>query len=386
MITELKTLWARAEPFSPLSPKQVLDYLRFMAYKLPLHRTTKKPTTNNESLKELWRKNTDPVLDLLLDARHAKKAESYLTEAMVGRDGRIHPLYTIVKTGRLASRRPNLMNIPQGRGSEIMEEAAQYIRNSFLPDPGYVLAELDWRAIEPTLVGYFANDPDYIRVAKLGSHSFVLSHYLGTPADLSWDNGQLGAFLDALKNNPANENDYKTVKIANNAFNYDQGLFNMAKTLGKSVAETKKIRAVIETAFPKVVVWQKNTLLQAHHEGRLSNPFGGSLSFFNVLEKDGKKGREASEALAYKPQSTGAFMLRTLLVDLGERPEEGTEFMLLIPTHDSITMQVREDCLQRVLEMARTEMQRPWDELGGMVIEVEAKVGPRMGEMKKWRF
>jgi DNA polymerase I-like protein with 3'-5' exonuclease and polymerase domains len=355
--------------------------MKWKGYKIPLHRTTKKPTSNNESISKFF---DDAVLGLTLDARHYKQAKSYLGEAMVGLDGKIHPLYTTVKTGRLAAKRPNLMNLPQGRGSEIMEEAAAIIRSSFLPDPGYHLVELDWRAIEPTLVGFFANDPDYIRVAKLGSHAFVLSHYLGRPADLGMDDKALGLYLDGLKGGYPTE--YKIVKIANNAFNYRQGLYNMARTLGKSVKETKEIRSVIERAFPKIVQWQNTTMMQAHTQGRLTTPFGFSLSFFNVLDKEGAPSREASECLAFLPQSTGAAMLRTILVDLGGHPEEGTTFSLLIPTHDSITAQVRIGEERRILQMMRESMERRWEELGGMSIEVEAKIGPTMGGLEKWKF
>jgi DNA polymerase I-like protein with 3'-5' exonuclease and polymerase domains len=319
--------------------------MKWKGYKIPLHRTTKKPTSNNESISKFF---DDAVLGLTLDARHYKQAKSYLGEAMVGLDGKIHPLYTTVKTGRLAAKRPNLMNLPQGRGSEIMEEAAA------------------------------------IRVAKLGSHAFVLSHYLGRPADLGMDDKALGLYLDGLKGGYPTE--YKIVKIANNAFNYRQGLYNMARTLGKSVKETKEIRSVIERAFPKIVQWQNTTMMQAHTQGRLTTPFGFSLSFFNVLDKEGAPSREASECLAFLPQSTGAAMLRTILVDLGGHPEEGTTFSLLIPTHDSITAQVRIGEERRILQMMRESMERRWEELGGMSIEVEAKIGPTMGGLEKWKF
>lgn len=390
--TEMREVWAVAEDFNPLSRNQVMSYLTYRKIPIPKHRTTKKPTTNNESLKSILTRVDDPALGLILDARHYKKAEGYMSDTMMGRDGRIHPLYTIVKTGRLASRRPNLMNIPQGRGSKIMEAAAQEIRNSFLADDDFILVELDWRAIEPQLVGWFANDPDYMRVARLGSHAFVLSHYIGAPADLSLSDKELGDYLDGLKTGYPDE--YKTVKIANNAFNYKQGLYNMAKTLGKSVAETRHIRSVIEGAFPKIVKWQETTMLQAHAQGRLTNPFGGSLTFFNVLEKDGRPGRESSECLAYLPQSTGAGMLRSTLVDLfategcwrkGMTVGECT-FALLIPTHDSITLEVRKKEAERIVSIAVGLMEKKWPELDDLAIEVEVKWGEKMGRMKRWKI
>lgn len=380
---EEREFWAIAEPFSPLSSKQVLGYMKKKGYKIPLHRNTKKPTSNNESLQQLLKSIDDPVLDLVLDIRHLKKAESYLGEAMIGPDGRIHPLYSYVRTSRLASKRPNLMNLPQGRGSKIMEEAARWIRNSFLPDDGYVLVELDWRAIEPQLVGFFANDPDYMRVARLGSHAYVLSHDLGKPADLTKSDREVEAYLSSLKE--AHPERYHTLKTANNAFNYRQGLYNMAKTLRKSVAETREIRDIISKAFPLIVKWQDDTLLRAHTDGRLTNPFGASMTFSNVLERDGKLGREANECLAFLPQSTGASMLRWVLVELFDHTWHGDIFKLLIPIHDAILLEVRKERVEEVVRFVKEVMERKWSELGGLSIEVEVKWGERMGEMRKWK-
>ena len=361
----------------------MIGYLNHQKIPIPKHRNSKKPTTNIESLEAILLKREDEVLDKILELRHIKKAESYLSEAMVGPDGRIHPLYDYVNTGRLSSKRPNVMNLPQGRGSDIMLRASKYIRNSFLPDEGYVFVELDWRAIEPTLVAYFSGDNVYKRVCKF-AHTYVLSLDINEPASLDWDDNKLESYLEDLKRRWKDELRYHTIKTANNAFNYKQGLYNMAKTLKVAVPEARRIRDLIAAAFPGIVRWQNETLLKAHAEGRLTNPFGHSRSFFSVLEKDGSMGREGNECLAELPQSTGASMLRWCLVELFNHPWHKDIFKLKIPIHDSILVQIKEDHVAKVIEMIEGVMERKWPELDGLSIEVESKWGKRMGEMKAW--
>lgn len=634
--------WARCEPFSPLSNQQVLEYLHFKHYPIPTHRTTKQPTTNMESLQKMLTKIEDPVLEGVLEARHLKKAEGYLTDKYVGRDGRIHPLYTTLpQTGRLSSRRPNLQNLPQGRGSEVMKQAVDYIRGSFVADDGYVLAEMDWRAIEALLVGWFAGDEAYMEASKKGVHDIFGSHLLFMDGLLEkpktpWDE-DLSSWIEWFKKEHKGVRDKAKKRIHAGA--YGQGPFNMARDLGIPVAEVRKLDKVFASMAPKVIEWQESTRRRAHAEGRLTNPFGfcvspdtriltadlewkpakklligesllaleeerlpgrrarwyspsvvtstglmkretvlvalsngdavvtttdhpwlasqcatsgkwiwceasrlrkgqkvlkalptwetlqtrqagwlaglfdgeghwsvlnktaqnkshvlamsqnpglvlheairvarhfgfsinvdnrkakcstlringkladklrflgelrpirllqklnfatlgevqsyedvrvssvtnlgmreivslstssrtyfaegyamhNTLPFFHVMEKrDGEwvLGREASECLAFLPQSTGAAMLREVLVDLGDHPEEGDTFQLLIPTHDSITFQVLEGEVDRIIRLVQASMEREWPQLGGLKVETETKVGKRMNEMEVWR-
>ncbi len=382
--------WAVCEPFAPLSNQQVMDYLYHKGYDIPKHRTTKKPTTNMESIQKLLVKTDDMVLEKVLEARHLKKAESYLTDKYVGRDGRIHPLYTTLpKTGRLSSRRPNLQNLPQGRGSEIMKEAVEFVRGSFVADEGYTLAEMDWRAIEALLVGWFAGDEAYMEAAKKGVHDIFGSHLLFMDGLIPspktpWDE-DLPSWIEWFKEHHKPVRDKAKKRIHAGA--YGQGPYNMARDLGIPVGEVRKLDKVFASMAPKVVAWQENTRRRAHSDGRLTNPFGFTLPFFHVMEKrDGEwvLGREASECLAFLPQSTGAAMLREVLVDLGDHPEEGSTFTLLVPTHDSITFQIREGEEDRVIRMVKESMERAWPQLGGLSVETETKVGKRMNEMEVW--
>lgn len=383
------TRWARRGDFSPVSSKQVLSYCKARGYDVPLHRKTRRPTTNDEALTRILQRVDDPVLESVLRSRHLSKAIGYLYDTFLGRDGRLHPLYTYIpKTGRLSSKAPNLMNLPQGRKGDIMAEAAQAIRESFIPfTDDMVFVEFDWKNIEALLVGYFAGDSDYMRLSRLGSHAYFALHGLGRPPDMSKSDAELTALFDEVKEKEPQV--YLEFKKANLSNNYGQGVRNMAKDLQISVARAKEIKDIMERAAPKVAQWKRETQLRAHSEGQLVNPFGYSCSFFEVLKKrpDGKwgLGKEANECLAFPAQSTGAAMLREVLCDMGEDPREDKEFFLLVPTHDSILLAVYKRLLNQIIPWGKTLMEREWAELGGLKVEVGVKVGRDMKELKTWR-
>lgn len=374
--------WAKLKDFLPSSTQQVKAYLRHMRYKIPRERTTGKESTNEEGLETIIRQRPeDQVLPAILRARHLTKAVSYLDDAIVGRDGRIHPRYTFLpKTGRLSSKRPNLMNLPQGRKGDVMKEVASAIRSSIIPSPGCLLEERDWKAIEALLVGYFAGDDDYMLASKRGIHDIFGSHLLYRRGIISAPrtvhDPDLGEWIEWFKANHPNVRAIAKKRIHGGA--YGQGAFNMARDLGVSLQEVRELDEVFATMAPKVEKWKAEVRRRAHSEG-LTNPFGASMTFFEVFRKnaDGVMvlGKEANEVLAFLPQSTGAFMLREVLVTLDSHPEHGRAFWLLIPTHDSIAYEVLEEAAPMVREIVRATMERSWPELGGLTVETDYTVG-----------
>lgn len=374
--------WAVTNDFLPTSSPQVLAYLTYKGYEIPKERKSRRPTTNEEGLEKLIAQYPgDKALPLFLLARKLKKARAYLDDTYLGKDGRMHPIYSLLpNTGRIASKAPNFQNVPQGYASKVERELALAIRSTIIPTPGFVLVELDWKAIEALLVGYFAEDPDYIRISKLDPHSYLASHILGKPADLSWDDATLTAYFAQIKKE--HEDVRALAKKNNYAGNYDQGARNRARDIGCTVEEARHYMEVADAIAPKIKKWKQDTRMRAHLEGRLVNPFGYVCYFFEVFRqrKDGMwtLGKEARECLAFLPQSTCAAMCREVILSL----PESEDFFLLVPIHDSLLLEVRVEKVQEVAQMVKGLMTRAWPQLGGLVVDVEVKVGPTWGSMQ----
>ncbi len=374
--------WAKVGDFLPTSSQQVLSYLSMRGYEIPKERKSRKPTTNEESLEKLiGLYPEDTVLPLFLEARKLKKARGYLDDTYLGSDGRMHPIYALLPdTGRIASKAPNFQNIPQGYYSKVERELALAIRSTIIPSPGCVLVELDWAAIEALLVGYFAEDEDYMRASRLGPHGYLASHILGCPADLTWEDAKFAKYCKGVKD--LNPDVYALAKKANYSHLYDQSAKNKAKDMGTTPQIAKEYTDILDKLFPKVVKWKMDTRMRAHLEGRLVNPFGYVRYFFEVFRqrRDGKwsVGKERRECLAFLPQSTCAGMCREVVLDLPE-----CDWMwLLVPIHDALFLECLEDRVADCVHLVETLMYREWPQLNGLRVAVEAKVGRTWASME----
>ena len=379
----------------------MLRYLKVMGYPIPRDPKTKKPTTGEMELALLADRleregHPDPLFSDILCGRKLKKGRGYLLDNFLGRDGRMHPEFTLLpETGRLSSRRPSFMNQPQGRAPEgappwelIEKEVAKAIRSTVIPTPGFLLMEADWISMEAQLLAWFANDPSYARISTLGAHAYLMSHIIGKPADLAWDDKKLKAYLKEVKESDAKA--YHTAKTSNLSDTYDVGVRKLAKVLNCSLSRAQEIKDIRRRAFPLIAEWQLRTRLRAHHEGKLVNPFGFPMYFWNVFEpvtkprRDGKKftlGQQAHECLAGMPQSTNASMLRQVIVEFADLKLDW--MFLLVPIHDALFVEVREDMVDEGRKVLRNLMGRPWKELDGLRVGVDIKVGTNWAKMEQ---
>jgi DNA polymerase-1 len=282
--------WAKVLPWNPGSTKNVKEYLKARGYKIPIHYKTKEETTDYDALEDLdLSYPDDPVIPLIIQARQLGKGIGYLKDATLGEDGKLHPTFTDTpKTGRLASKKPNVMNLPQGRRGEITRNVAKAIRGSFMPTtPDMEFMELDWKGIEALLVGWFAEDEEYMRLARLGVHAALCAVKKGVKFDLAWDDDKLLALFDGLKKSDPIM--YHLCKTVVHGSNYLMGIFLLSKELKLSVREAKEFQSTYFAMAPKVKKWQENTILRAHKDGYLCNPFGYQLPFFELFTfKNGK--------------------------------------------------------------------------------------------------
>jgi DNA polymerase I-like protein with 3'-5' exonuclease and polymerase domains/uracil-DNA glycosylase len=92
---------------------------------------------------------------------------------------RLHASFSLTFTtsGRVASRSPSLMNIPKH------SKTAKYLRELFIPEEDYTLAEKDFAAAEVRFVGQQCKDAELVRVLNAGTdmHAFTAKKVNGLP-------------------------------------------------------------------------------------------------------------------------------------------------------------------------------------------------------------
>lgn len=379
--------WCQVEPFNPGSPGedgQVAQFVKYYGHSIGRNRKTKKGTVDDDTLKKLQKKcraSKKPkdqefaaLLQIIRECRQLSKVlGTYVKGWKPGRDGRIHATPGHWgKMFRVSWRRPNISATIQDK-----EEAyvASGFRRCVAVPSGRALLESDWKGIEAVLVGWFANDPEYMRLARLGVHDYMGIYMSGGTVDLTLPDMALKAlFRDFKRAFPKLRDDAKHTV---HGTNYGMGPRLMADLYEMTEGNAKRLQALYFDLFPKVREWQKNVLDRASKECKLRNPWGYEMPFWEVFRWDSKYsrwalGEDAKSAIAFLPRDTAAGMLKEVLLRLRHLADDG---IMLASTHDSITCEVDERELERVARLVKTEMEAPVGVLGGLSIGVELKAG-----------
>ncbi len=404
------TRWYIRKPFNPGSAPQLLSLIGALGYKAPISKKTKKPTTEKLGIEELARKTKEPAhkdyFNKLLLWKEAKKVQGNYVNGTIRRletdprsklDGRLHGETThSPSTLRTSMRNPNLQNVT------IHGSLSAGFRKCLVAAPGHKLIGADYSGIEALLVGWFARDPIYMRLARLGVHAYLASHVLGQPADLRASDKELKDFLKQFKEKEYEE-PYDRCKRVVHGTNYGLTPYGMAERFPKffpSRVIAEKIQQLYYKLCPKLRSWQQELkrLADKYHYlggpgGHSPHPFGYKHWFYNVREfrpitaaqakylevhdrewaKLGDNyykivpGDDAKRVLAFPPQSTA----RGVAVEAGLRLTDpacentlvgfgndgDTPFRALV--HDEWLLEVPDEKVQEAATRLVREMCRP---------------------------
>jgi DNA polymerase I-like protein with 3'-5' exonuclease and polymerase domains len=328
----------------------------------------------------------------------------------VGKDGFIHTTFSHnPSTLRSASQNPNLQNLPRPGGPD---DPATIIRNLVKARPGHVFLARDFSGIEAVLVGYFAQAPNYVRLAKQDVHSFYTAYALHeldgrvSANDLpllSWDDEKLFKRLAEIKKEFKEDRNalYKHLVHGANFMQSPRGATEKIFSETEVEYDVKLVHKVMEVyfaLFPEIRVWHKTILAQADRDGFIRNPFGYVHRFFRIYEweKVGDQwqkepGPDANKAIAFGPQSTAAGIIKDAMLRLYfERFEEAGRFLRLL-IHDELFTEVPEPDVHAVDAVLKEEMEKPilcmplpesWNMGSHLTILTEETVGERWGEMR----
>jgi uracil-DNA glycosylase family 4 len=198
-------LWAKPLAFK-VSKLGLSNYQAALKHHAIINRKENRVTFDEDALRKLLVKYpNDPLYPLVERHRkYNKLSGTYFGTTQIdgsirggirlGRDGRCHAEFTHnPSTLRLAC--PFFHTLPRTTDDEL----SNMVRNMIIAGEGNLLVELDFSAIEAVLSAYFWGSPNGIRLAKLGIHAYLMSHVVGQPADLHWDDAHLRGYFKELK-------------------------------------------------------------------------------------------------------------------------------------------------------------------------------------------
>lgn len=395
--------WCRILPFLPNSSQQILRYIKAQGHPVPKNFKTLEDTTEAEELRRLGAKTGDPIYAKILAYRKAAKAISTYTTGWAPdpRDGCVHPQFGFrPATGQTSSNGPNAQNMIR-KGPLAAKMGAM-----IAAQPGRTLVKFDFKSFHALTLGFEAQDPDYMRAARLDIHSLVSGEVLKVHrAEQLWakSDGELRDYFSWYKSDPARKahRDNKA-KPAILGIGFGLGvrkLYQMNLDSFDSEMDARRVRATILGLFPRVFAYQDRIRKLAHSQGYLISRWGFIRWFWEVMRYDPRKwnsggtrgdwvpGEDSEAAIAFLPANDAFGHIRTNMVTLRAQGLD-EQYGLMNNVHDDLRFhapdQWVEECVHRVGEIMRAPSAMLMDPVvapRGLICDVEVSVGPHLAAM-----
>jgi DNA polymerase-1 len=346
------------------SPKQLMR-LFFEDLNIPVvyknDKGKKKVSLDRKALEKIEKKywRAVPFTKALLKIRDYQKTLSVLENELW--NGRWHCSYNIcgTETGRRSS-----SSHPLGYGDNLQNKPKE-LRSMFVPDPGFIMVQMDQQQAESRDVAYLSGDENYIKAVESSDlHTLVASMVWGFDPKRELADRKFYrelTFRDVCKRLGHGSNYYGTAPTLSQQTGVELALvkdFQQRYHLGP------------KAAFPDIKLWQDATIAEIQTKGELTTCFGRKRQFWSRHDEDST----LREGIAYRPQSmTGertALAIKNLYWSL-----EPT-LQLLQDGHDAVLFQVPKENAAGLIEEARR--------IATIGVEVEDFRGTRRTQVVPW--
>ncbi len=342
--------WA-LRTFNPSSHKQVKAGLRLAGIRAE--------DTNEKTLRLL---PPHPAIDSLLDLREMEKLASTYGENFLSLinpvTGRIHTDYINIgtATGRLASRGPNLQNIPASR------------RPAFIADEGKVLISGDYSQQEFRLCGSLSGDRKIIEAYLSGADMHTAT------AAIQFDK----------KLSDVTQSERHSGKTLNFAIIYGTTEYGLMKNLSIPKEKAREIIARFYEGYAQLSGFQRlvqERVLELGYSitalGR-KRYFPSRPVFATPKELDKYFGQVKREGFNHVIQGTAADITKMAMLKLAKENPFGSKFKLILQVHDEIVAEVDESIgkdAEQFMSEIMCAVEQPF--LGEIPAKADFKVGKR---------
>jgi DNA polymerase-1 len=330
----------------------------------PVKKTKTGQSTDNYVLMELSRTG-DPVPELVLHHRLLSKLKSTYVDALPQlvnpESGRLHTHYiqTGAATGRLASKDPNLQNIP------IREESGRHIRRAFVPDAGCSFLSADYSQIELVVLAHLSGDPMLQEAFRENRdiHRQTASVLFGVPEDeVTSEQRRIG-------------------KTINFGVVYGMSAFRLARELRIPRTDADAfIRRYFER-YAGVDRFIKQTIRRAEEKGYVATIMGRRRPVSRINSRNRTEKMAAERVAVNSPiQGSAADIVKQAMIDVTlALAERRMSTRLLLQVHDELIFEVPDGELAQAEELVRKSMERAVKL--SVPLRVSLDVGPTWGDI-----
>jgi DNA polymerase-1 len=311
------------------SPKQVGELL-FDKLRLPVIKKTKTGYSTDVSVLEELSRLPAPLCDIprkMLDFRECSKISSgfvlpFLKHASSSADGRIHStfLHTATGTARLASRDPNVQNLP------VFGEWAVKFRQAIRPGEHdgapRVFVAADYSQIELRVLAHLSGEERLLDAFRDGRdiHRETASWVFGVPAE---------------EITPEQRRFAKTVNFG---LIYGMGAHGLAERMGISRLHASGLIDRYFSALPRVKNYLEESANEARARGYTVSALGRIRPLAEVTTTEGRGGNSINRVAVNTPiQSTAADIAKIALIRFQAAIERDCpDTLIVLQVHDSL--------------------------------------------------
>lgn len=371
LVTEIHQLAGVA--FNINSPKQLGDVLFDTLALKP--KNAKKTATGQRSTRESeLEKMRDEhlIIPAILRYRELAKLTGTYIDALptlVDRDGRLRStlLQTGTTTGRMASKDPNLQNIP------IRTEEGRAIRQAFVAPPEHQLVAIDYSQIELRIAAILSADPALIEIFKNGEdvHAGVAARVFQVAA------------AEVTKDMR------RQAKVINFGILYGMGVNALRQNLGAdtSRAAAQEFLNAYFNTFTRLAEYLEETKEYARTHG-CTRTLLGRQRHFPGMQSSAPFIRAAAERMAINApiQGTAADCMRLAMLQAASVLNERSDARMLLQVHDELIFEVATSSLPTVvpqLVAALENVLAPY-ETHGVPLVAEVQTGDNWRALTPW--
>lgn len=335
------------EKFNVSSPKQIQAIL-FEKLGLPVLKKTPKgqPSTAEDVLQELALDY--PLPKLILEYRSLSKLKSTYTDKLPlqvsDKTQRIHTSYhqATASTGRLASKDPNLQNIP------IRTEEGRRIRQAFVAPKGYMIVAADYSQIELRIMAHLSGDKGLLDAFAKGEDV-----HRATAAEV------FGSTPEKVTNE-----ERRRAKAINFGLIYGMSAFGLGKQLGIGRNEAQQYVDLYFERYPGVKAFMDNTREQAKEDGYVKTVFGRRLYLPDINHSNAQRRQYAERTAINAPmQGTAADIIKLAMIKTDQWIQESQlDINMIMQVHDELVFEIKtsqvdeaakhiEHCMDSVAEL-----------------------------------
>lgn len=344
--------------FNLNSPKQVSKVL-FEDLKLPPLKKGKTGYSTDVTVLQTLSQNHPLPKKLLAYRVYEKLLSTYidvLPRQVHPETGRIHTSFiqTGTATGRLASRNPNLQNIP------VRTPQGRAIRAGFIPGKkGWVFVSGDYSQIELRILAHISGDKTLIKAFQENKdiHNLTATRIFGGIEE--WITPEMRDMA----------------KTINFGVIYGMSAHRLATELGIPRTDAGKFIDDYFKTYSGVKNWIDQIIQEAGALGYVKT-LSGRLRYIPDLNNSNRNIRAAAERIAINTpiQGTCADMIKKAMISIHKRLErENLESRLLLQVHDELIFEVSEKEIDRISSIITEEMEQ------ALPLDVPVKVGLKIG-------